>query len=105
MKLLVLGKREDLFIQTKFTSLNGQNPNRIPYDKTAPLEKQVQQSLAKSLENLGVSYLDSLVLHGPLRSHEDNMRVWREFETAHDNKVTKQIGRNHSYCYKYWSQR
>lgn len=89
--------REDLFIQTKFTSLNGQDPNRIPYDRKAALDKQVQQSLAKSLENLGVTYLDSLVLHGPLRTHEENMQVWREFEKAHGDNKTKQIGVSNFY--------
>lgn len=34
-------KREDLFIQTKFTSLSGQDPARIPYDKNATLQEQV----------------------------------------------------------------
>ena len=29
--------RSDLFIQTKFTSIDGQDPNNIPYDKHAPL--------------------------------------------------------------------
>lgn len=34
-------ERKDLFIQTKFTSLDGQDPTRIPYDKNAPLTEQV----------------------------------------------------------------
>ena len=58
--------REDLFLQTKFTSLNGQDPMRIPYDAGAPLEEQVRQSLAKSLQNLRTDYLDSLILHSPM---------------------------------------
>ena len=37
-------KREDLFIQTKFTSLNGQDPKNIPYDKDADLSTQVSGS-------------------------------------------------------------
>ncbi|XP_075239165.1 methylglyoxal reductase DkgA-like [Convolutriloba macropyga] len=90
-------KREDLFIQTKFTSLNGQDPNRVPYDKKAPLDEQVQQSIQKSLHNLGLSYIDSLVLHGPLRSHTDNMKVWRQFENAVDKKEVRQIGVSNFY--------
>jgi len=93
-------KREDLFIQTKFTSLNGQDPARIPYDKNAPLEQQVQQSVAKSLHNLGLSYIDSLVLHGPLRNHDENMKVWRQFENAVDKKEVRQIGVSNFYDLK-----
>ena len=55
--------RDKMFLQTKFTSLNGQDPSNIPYDKNAPLNEQVQQSFLKSLENLKTDYLDSLVLH------------------------------------------
>jgi aryl-alcohol dehydrogenase-like predicted oxidoreductase len=33
--------REDLFLQTKFTSLDGQDPNNIPYDPNAALPDQV----------------------------------------------------------------
>ena len=29
--------REDIFIQTKFTSVHGQDPTNIPYDIDAPL--------------------------------------------------------------------
>ncbi len=34
-------KREDLFVQTKFTSIAGQDPANIPYDRDAPLVEQV----------------------------------------------------------------
>ncbi|KAJ1433800.1 hypothetical protein B484DRAFT_394353, partial [Ochromonadaceae sp. CCMP2298] len=32
--------RADLFLQTKFTSLGGQDPQDVPYDKDAPLAEQ-----------------------------------------------------------------
>lgn len=57
-------KREDLFLQTKFTYRRGQD-HRLPYDPTAPFAGQVAQSLASSLEHLGTDYVDSFVLHGP----------------------------------------
>ena len=56
--------RAELFLQTKFTFQAGQD-HRLPYDPSAPIAEQVQQSLACSLEHLGVEYLDSFVLHGP----------------------------------------
>jgi len=55
--------REDLYLQTKFTPLSGQDPARIPYDPKAPLADQVRQSFAVSLRNLRTHYLDCLVLH------------------------------------------
>jgi diketogulonate reductase-like aldo/keto reductase len=60
--------REDLFLQTKFTLPGGQDRNSIPYDVNAPVEEQVRQSLAKSLQNLRTDYLDSLLLHSPART-------------------------------------
>lgn len=38
-----------------------------------PFTAQVRQSLATSLRNLGTDYLDSLVLHSPMRTHEQSM--------------------------------
>src|SRR5687767_10835565 len=57
-------KRDDLFLQTKFTFARGQD-HRLPYDPRAPVAEQVAQSLASSLDHLGVDRVDSLVLHGP----------------------------------------
>jgi len=90
-------KREDISLQTKFTSLNGQDPERIPYDKAAPLSEQVEQSLAKSLENLQTSYLDSLVLHSPMPTFENTMTVWRTFESFVDNGKVRQLGISNCY--------
>jgi diketogulonate reductase-like aldo/keto reductase len=56
--------RKDLFLQTKFTYINGQD-HRLPYDPAAVLSMQVEQSMASSLEHLGTDYVDSYVLHGP----------------------------------------
>jgi diketogulonate reductase-like aldo/keto reductase len=72
-----LVKREDLFLQTKFTYLPGQD-DRLPYDPKASLTQQVAQSMASSLEHLGTGYVDSYVLHGPASG-----RKW----TEHDAEV------------------
>ena len=56
--------RADLFLQTKFTFLPGQD-HRLPYDPAASISVQVQQSMASSLKHLGTDYVDSYVLHGP----------------------------------------
>jgi diketogulonate reductase-like aldo/keto reductase len=60
--------RADLFLQTKFTSRNGQD-HRLPYDPAAPLADQVAQSLASSLDHLSTDHVDSFVLHGPTSGH------------------------------------
>lgn len=35
--------RSSLFIQTKFTSVRGQDPNNVPYDPHLPLPEQVSK--------------------------------------------------------------
>jgi diketogulonate reductase-like aldo/keto reductase len=62
--------REQLFLQTKFTSVNGQDPTNIPYDPKASLSDQVRQSFEVSLRHFGTEYMDSLVLHSPMRTIE-----------------------------------
>ena len=54
----------DVFLQTKFTHIDSQD-ERLPYDGKAPVATQVKQSCESSLEHLGVSVIDSYVLHGP----------------------------------------
>lgn len=42
----------------------------------APLATQVEQSIQRSLQNLGTSYIDSLVMHSPMPTLEENLEVW-----------------------------
>jgi len=72
--------RADVHLQTKFTPLAGQDPENLPYDASAPLEEQVKQSMAASLRNLRTRYVDCLILHSPLPSHAETMRVWHQME-------------------------
>lgn len=90
-------KRSDLFLQTKFTAVNGQNPERIPYDPNAPLEDQIRQSLAKSLENLRTTYLDSMLLHSPQDTYPDTLRAWRVLESFVSDNTVKHIGISNIY--------
>src|SRR6476660_6321458 len=48
-------KRDSLFLQTKFTSVDGQG-GRPPYDPSADLTTQVRQSFDSSLNHLGTDY-------------------------------------------------
>jgi diketogulonate reductase-like aldo/keto reductase len=84
--------REELYLQTKFTPLSGQDPARIPYDFKAPLPDQARQSFAVSLRNLQTDYLDGLLLHSPLPSPRQTLEVWQAMESLVDCCGVKQLG-------------
>lgn len=86
--------RDALWIQTKYTYLRGQD-ERLPYDADAPPPVQVRQSMYSSLEHLGVTRVDSLLLHGPEHHPgltETDWEVWRAMEALHDEGLALQIG-------------
>jgi diketogulonate reductase-like aldo/keto reductase len=89
--------REDLYLQTKFTPLSGQDPARIPYDFNAPLPVQARQSFAVSLRNLQTDYLDGLLLHSPLPSPRQTLEVWQAMESLVDVRGVKQLGISNCY--------
>lgn len=75
--------RDELFLQTKFTYVRGQD-HRLPYDANADAPTQVRQSFASSLEHLGVATIDSYILHGPSRRRglgDVDREVWRTMES------------------------
>ncbi len=87
-------KRESLFLQTKFTSVSGQD-HRTPYDQAADLPTQVQQSFESSLQHLHTDYLDSYVLHGPYSRwglSQADWDVWGAMEAFYHAGTTKMIG-------------
>jgi len=87
-------KREEFFIQTKYTFANGQD-HRIPYDADADCGTQVRQSFQSSLAHLQVDYIDSYILHGPSvrfgLTHYD-WQVWREMEAICEEGQTFHLG-------------
>lgn len=87
-------KREGLFLQTKFTSVDGQD-HRTPYEASADLTTQVQQSFASSLQHLHTDYLDSYVLHAPFSRRglgAADWEVWAAMEAFYEAGKTKTIG-------------
>ena len=87
-------KREGLFLQTKFTSVDGQD-HRTPYEASADLSTQVQQSFASSLQHLHTDYLDSYVLHAPFSRRglgAADWEVWAAMEAFYEAGKTKTIG-------------
>ena len=87
-------KRDSLFLQTKFTSVDGQG-GRTPYDASADLTTQVRQSFDSSLIHLGTDYLDSYVLHAPFQRRglgAADWEVWAVMEELCRGGKTKMIG-------------
>jgi diketogulonate reductase-like aldo/keto reductase len=96
--LLLLSKqgvsRDELFLQTKFTPVNGQD-HRTPYDRTAGVGIQVRQSFESSLAHLHTNYLDSYVLHGPYYRGglgPEDWEVWAAIESLYAEGRAKIIG-------------
>lgn len=89
--------RDDLYLQTKFTPLSGQDPLRIPYDPKAPISQQVAQSCEVSLGNLGTDHLDCLVLHSPLPTSRQTLEAWHAMETLVDAGKAGQLGISNCY--------
>jgi diketogulonate reductase-like aldo/keto reductase len=86
--------RADLFLQTKFTYLGGQD-HRLPYDPDADLATQVAQSMASSLEHLGTDHVDSYVLHGPASGRGwsgEDAEVWAAMVKERDAGRTRYLG-------------
>lgn len=87
-------RREELFLQTKFTYAGGQD-HRLPYDPDADLATQVRQSFASSLEHLQVDSIDSYVLHGPQGRRGltgGDRAVWRTMEELQASGRTRFLG-------------
>jgi diketogulonate reductase-like aldo/keto reductase len=96
LRLLAQDKvaRDALFLQTKFTPVNGQD-DRTPYDPTATVTIQVRQSFESSLAHLHTDYLDSYVLHGPYYRGglgPEDWEVWAAIESLYAEGRSKMIG-------------
>jgi diketogulonate reductase-like aldo/keto reductase len=86
--------REDLFLQTKFTYIAGQD-ERLPYDARAEPAAQVRQSFESSLEHLHTTYVDSYVLHGPSTRRGlgvTDISVWKAMEALHGEGRARLLG-------------
>lgn len=90
-------KRSDLYLQSKFTSFDGQDPHNVPYDPKASLSAQVAQSFQVSLNNLQTDYLDCLVLHSPLAQPQQTLEVWQAMEQLYHGGGVKQLGISNCY--------
>jgi len=97
--------REDIWVQTKFTSLDGQDPGRIPYDKTKTAPEQVKESIEVSRQNLKVDVIDSLLLHSPMRGEfQATLDVWKAMEEGVDQGKIQMLGISNCYDFQFFTQ-
>jgi diketogulonate reductase-like aldo/keto reductase len=89
--------RSELYLQSKFSPLSGQDPMHVPFDPGAELGEQVAQSFQASLKNLQTSYLDCLILHSPLASPQQTMAAWQAMERLFHSGGAKQLGISNCY--------
>ncbi|KIL66443.1 hypothetical protein M378DRAFT_75216, partial [Amanita muscaria Koide BX008] len=91
-------KREDLFVQTKFTPISGQDRSKpLPYDPTSPIRTQILSSFSTSLSNLRTSYIDSYLLHSPFPTLTETLEAWRALIHLKDTGKVKLIGISNAY--------
>jgi len=74
--------RSEFFITSKI-------PEKKEYTETNDL---VIEHVDKSLRELDIDYIDLYLIHFPLESNEDNLRVWKVLETYVDKGLIKSIG-------------
>lgn len=90
-------RREQFYLQSKFTPIDGQDPARTPYDPLLPIVDQVSQSFAVSQYNLDSDYLDTLILHSPIYPFSLTMEAWHGMETIAVRGGAKQLGISNCY--------
>lgn len=86
--------RDKLFLQTKFTPIDGHD-DRVPYDIEADIATQVMQSFESSLKNLGTDRIDSYLLHGPYHFPDlgdEDWEAWHAMEKLYTEGKVKSIG-------------
>jgi diketogulonate reductase-like aldo/keto reductase len=86
--------RDSLWLQTKFTSISGQD-ERLPYDPSASITTQVKQSFESSLKHLKTDRVDSYLLHGPYNFPGlgvEDWEVWAAIEEVYRSGRAGVIG-------------
>lgn len=90
-------KREDIFIQTKFTPISGQDRTNMPYEASDDILTQLEKSFYKSKQNLKVDFIDSYLIHSPFAPLEDLIKVYKTMEEFVISGEVGQIGISNCY--------
>ncbi|RMZ87943.1 hypothetical protein DV736_g4824, partial [Chaetothyriales sp. CBS 134916] len=92
-------RRSELYLQTKFTPVHGQDRANMPYESKSAIADQVHASVLSSLRKFNFGhvskddevrqpYIDTLVLHSPMPSMHETLEVWQTLEQY----VPREIG-------------
>ena len=90
-------KRQDLFLQTKFTPIDGQDQSNMPYLESDEIEIQVEKSFQTSKKNLHTDFINAYILHSPVYPGSKLQRVWQKMEEFYDKKEIGQLGISNCY--------
>ena len=90
-------KRENIFLQTKFTPIDGQDKTNMPYLESDEIEVQVDKSFERSKKNLKTDFIDSYILHSPIYPGAKLQRVWEKMQEFYDKKEVGQLGISNCY--------
>lgn len=90
-------KREELFLQTKYTPIDGQDKTNMPYLESDDIVTQVEKSFKNSKKNLHTDFIDSYILHSPIFPASKLLKVWDVMSGFVKNKEVGQIGISNCY--------
>ena len=77
-------KRQDIFLQTKFTPIDGQEQSNMPYLASDEIEVQVEKSFETSKKNLHTDFINAYILHSPVYpelNFKGFGKKWKSFMT------------------------
>ncbi|RXK14519.1 aldo/keto reductase [Halarcobacter mediterraneus] len=89
--------RKDIFLQTKFTPISGQDRNNMPYEASDNVLIQLEKSFYKSKQNLKTDFIDSYLIHSPFAPLEDLLKVYKTMEEFVTSGEVGQIGISNCY--------
>ena len=90
-------KRQDIFLQTKFTPIDGQDQNNMPYLASDEIEIQVEKSFQTSKKNLHTDFINAYILHSPVFPGSKLQKVWQKMEEFYDKKEVGALGISNCY--------
>ena len=90
-------QRKDIFIQTKFTPIDGQDRTNMPYEASDDILTQLEKSFYKSKQNLKVDFIDSYLIHSPFAPLDDLIKVYKTMEEFVLSEEVGQIGISNCY--------
>ena len=87
-----------LIFYYRYTSIDGQDASQpLPYNPSSSITSQVEESFATSLRQLRTDYLDSYILHSPLRTPQLTLEAWSVLTSLQDQGKVRLIGVSNTY--------